>query len=539
MVVIDQLPSWSFERQRDQLTGGIARMLREGAYFPRAEYPYAVTFTAPGHATLATGVTPSQSGILANHWYDRSLGRTVEVAVDPDCKDFVLEPRDAKPDGHDPSDPEGTLPDGKAAAADRSDRGARPATWSTASPGTSARYLLVDGLAERLRAAGGASATVGIKSRAVVHLLGRRPDAAVWFDARHLAMTTSTCYGDTLPPWLARFNAEHPAAQHLEHPWAPADLPTLARLTGIEDDTPGESTALGFDRSFPHSLKDGRALKRTPAADVLTVDVAIAVREALALGQHEHPDLLGITFSAHDYAGHLWGPESWERFDVLRSVDRELGRLLQALDEQGLRYTVVLTSDHGATPLVEHSRAQGHAARRVYLEQIEAVAEAAAAKAGGIKDAVLSVDASTLYLSPEVLARPEAEREAIDAAIVEAVAKIDGIAIAGRRDALVGDCDAREGLEALACRSLHPKRSGEIYFGAEPRHVVGEAKYTTGTGHGSPAEHDRIVPLLVMGPGIEPGAREQRVLTPQVAVTVAKELGLELPLSSATAIELR
>src|SRR6187399_2993388 len=53
-VVIDQLPSWALERYLTLLDadGAIRRAVAYGAYYPRARYDYAGTYTAPGHATL-------------------------------------------------------------------------------------------------------------------------------------------------------------------------------------------------------------------------------------------------------------------------------------------------------------------------------------------------------------------------------------------------------------------------------------------------------------------------------------------------------
>ncbi|MBA3404229.1 MAG: alkaline phosphatase family protein, partial [Gemmatimonadaceae bacterium] len=52
LIVVDQLPTWVFERDRKLFTGGFARMLREGGYVASAELPHANPFTAPGHAVI-------------------------------------------------------------------------------------------------------------------------------------------------------------------------------------------------------------------------------------------------------------------------------------------------------------------------------------------------------------------------------------------------------------------------------------------------------------------------------------------------------
>ena len=83
VMVIDQCRADFLDRFRDRFgPGGFNRLMREGAYFSECFYPYAVTETGPGHATLATGTTPDRHGIAANDWYDFQYKKLVEAAED-------------------------------------------------------------------------------------------------------------------------------------------------------------------------------------------------------------------------------------------------------------------------------------------------------------------------------------------------------------------------------------------------------------------------------------------------------------------------
>src|SRR5689334_11658871 len=77
MVIVDQYPEWAFELERPELTGGFARVLAEGEWHV-GRHPSAATITAPGHTLLGTGEPPARSGILANEWYSRELGKTTK-----------------------------------------------------------------------------------------------------------------------------------------------------------------------------------------------------------------------------------------------------------------------------------------------------------------------------------------------------------------------------------------------------------------------------------------------------------------------------
>src|SRR5262249_61298067 len=66
-----------------QWTGGLRRLLTDGARFRDAAYPYFNTVTCPGHATVSTGAYPSSTGMILNVWWDRALRKRVACADDP------------------------------------------------------------------------------------------------------------------------------------------------------------------------------------------------------------------------------------------------------------------------------------------------------------------------------------------------------------------------------------------------------------------------------------------------------------------------
>jgi predicted AlkP superfamily pyrophosphatase or phosphodiesterase len=506
LLVIDQLPTWSFDPQAHLLQGGLRRLLDEGTYFPNAAFPYAVTMTAPGHAALGTGAPPAVSGIMANQWYDLEQKRLVGAVEDPDAPVFVVEPP------------------------------------GLAARGVSSRNLLVDGLADALREASegaGRSIAVGLKDRAAVLMLGRRPDLAVWYEPEQLAMTTSRAYAERLPPWLASLARTELVARQLALVWEPLDAELLAEATGVGDLDWGGGDAFGLGNTFPYVLADapdpGRALAATPAGNTIVLETARAAIEAEDLGADEHPDLLGIAFSSHDYAGHLWGQESWERLDMLLRIDRELEDFLAFLDARvgAGHWALVVTSDHGATPLPERSDRPQGVPGRLHHAAVRRAVEDAMGEILGPGPWVETIQASTIYLSPRFREASDAQRSAAMQGAVESIRRVPGVGYADARSALLGRCGDRLDLAALVCRSLHPERSGDIYFTAAPGSYASESSQT-GTSHGSPADHDRVVPIIVYGEGWPAERREEAIDVLQVAPTLAGMLGIEPPAEART-----
>lgn len=510
LVVIDQLPSWSFDGQRDALDGGIARLLRDGAYWPVAAYPYATTNTAPGHATIASGTTPSVHGIIANRWFDPAKGRRVEVDDDPQAK--VIDPRD----GH------------------------------LGDAGVSNHRLLAPGIADALHAArpGARAVAIGWKSRAAVTVLGQHPDVALWFDAGSAAMASSTAFGAALPAWVTAFAKATPGLGEdgLGEPWTPLDPPRIEGLAGRPDAAPDEGDPYGLGSVFPHrtaaTKTPAKALAFTPRANTLLVDTALAAIAGEHLGEDDVPDILAITFSPHDYAGHVWCQESWERVDHLLRIDRDLGRLFDTLDAKlgPDGWAAVLTSDHGALPSRERLREQGKATPFFATDDLEAAARDAAVGVLGPGDWVLGATTIELSMTAAFAARPQADRDrALDAVV--AALRARGLAYVERIDHRPDRACEGDDVAALVCRSIHPAHSGDVYMVAPQWGLLNDEQGEC-TAHGSPWAYDREVPILVMAPGVAPGRRAEVPSMLQLAPTVAALLGVPPP-ARATAAPLR
>lgn len=487
LIVIDQLPTWVFERDRALFTGGLARLLREGGYVKRGELPYASSFTAVGHASIATGAMPRVHGIVGNQWWRRDEQKERTAEFDPASPLFALVPLE-KP-----------LP---------------------AEAGASARMLRVPGIADAARAAHPRARTIaiGLKARAACMVAGQKPELAVWFDASAGGMTTSSAYARIAPPWLVALAASKPAARFIKQTWTARDPALYARHTGIADDAPGEGSLHGTGVVFPHVVNDFEELVHTPFADELVLDAATAALDAMQLGADDVPDLLAISLNAHDYAGHNWGPDSWEALDLTLRLDTALGALFDTLDHRYGKdgWAAVLTSDHGATPVVERSPVAG--AKRFAPTDI--------AKEGG--PMIAKISSNQAYFSAAWAQLPPAERDAAKLAAAEAIRKrYPELDVFDTSDA--GACSEPD-LAGAVCRGTVPGESGELYLAPRRGFVLSE--YPTGTHHDAPNADNREVPILVRAPGVAPRTIERASLL-QVAPTVAALLRVPPP-SAAT-----
>ena len=80
---VDQMRSDYLSRFGPLLTESFGRLMQEGSLFTEAYHDHGITSTAPGHATISTGVFPRRNGIVSNDWWDREQHRPVYAVEDP------------------------------------------------------------------------------------------------------------------------------------------------------------------------------------------------------------------------------------------------------------------------------------------------------------------------------------------------------------------------------------------------------------------------------------------------------------------------
>jgi len=503
VVSVDQMRYDYLARFKPLFTGGFKTLMARGAIFSNARYRHANCETGPGHSVILSGRDAWQSGIVANTWFDASLGRPVNVVDDLTVR---------------PVGGEG--------------RGASPANFVGFTIG------------DVLKKAWPEAKVVGVslKDRAAILMAGPRGDAAYWYEQATGRFITSTYYMKTAPTWLDALNSRRVPDSYAGKSWARL-LPdeSVYRKYAGEDNVPSEADTK--DTTFPHALAAAAgtpalydSFRRTPFADELTLEVALAAMKAHGLGEDEVPDVLAVGFSATDLIGHAFGPDSQEMMDQMLRLDQTLKRLFEAADAKAGagRVLVVLAADHSVMPLVETLQKQGLPARRVSPQSLQTAGMTALEKRfPGAKDLVASYLAPDFYLNLDSIARQGLRRKDVEQVI---------------GDALLATGDVAKVYTAASFAGEIPPLSEDPYFDAvrrsyfEPRsaHVIARLKeymyltsYTGGTGHGTAYEYDRHVPLVFMGAAIKAGTYEGDTEPEDIAPTLGLLLGVDYPLQDA------
>jgi predicted AlkP superfamily pyrophosphatase or phosphodiesterase len=322
---------------------------------------------------------------------------------------------------------------------------------------------------------------------------------------------------DSLPQWTQDFNAQKLPAKYVDQKWegfpkwnfhAPAGSPT------------------------PYAK-----LPASPWGNELIEKFAEKAISGEKLGQRGVTDLLTISFSSNDYVGHAVGPDAPEVRDMAIRTDQLIGKLFRAIDQSvGMKNViVVLTADHGvaATPAVDEAEKMPGGYLKGSVDQT--VAAALNQKYGSADWIMPGGGETTIYLNHEAIENAKARdshpvsdkeiystaRKALFAAPQLHVARVYS------RDQL-NDGIAGDFIAKAEMNGYFPRRSGDLNIVFEPDYIPG----SSGTTHFSPYAYDRHVPVLFMGPGIQPGRYNGTIQPNDIAPTLATMLNIQTPSGS-------
>jgi hypothetical protein len=483
MITVDQLRPDYFDKWKGQLTGGLGRLAREGAFFTEAAQDHAVTETAPGHSTLLSGRWPVHTGILRN-----------DVGVQDSTAPLI-----------------GFTGGG---ASPMRFQGTAFFDWLKAAQ-PSARAL-----------------SVSRKDRGAILPMGRAKEQVYWYQSG--VFTTSRYYADSLPDWVKRFNAMRTPFKAAAAVWRPL-LPDSAYPE--TDEEPYENPG-GPRRAFPFTLPSDSARAAgayggMPWMDSLTLAFALAGVQELKLGKRGATDLLAVSLSATDAVGHTFGPDSRELHDQVLRLDRYLGSFLDRLGAMVGKndMLIVLSADHGVSSYPGYSRAHGRP--DVHGVRVDSIVGAFNRELHNrlgdtTRTAWLLFDSGMLILDDN--GRLSAAHVPIDSVVTVIQTRLKQVPGMARVDRLADLAQADTLQDPIARRWLHqvPPDAGVLLMATlrEP-FVWGNESYAM---HGQPSDRDARVPVILMGRWIKPGRYPQRAATVDIAPTLAEVLRLS-PLS--------
>jgi predicted AlkP superfamily pyrophosphatase or phosphodiesterase len=477
-ITVDQLRADMLDRYRSDLKYGYARLLDGGARFVNGYQDHAITETAPGHASTMSGRFPAHTGITSN-----SVG-----VVDQNY-------------------PLLTGLRNEAGASPQRFQGTTLTDWLTAKD-------------PRTRAL-----SVSRKDRAAILPIGRSKQDVYWYSANG-SFTTSTYYRDTLPTWVVAFNARRIPAKYAGAEWA---LSHDSSFYKEPDNVRWENG--GVNNVFPHLFPEDTAratnyIAATPTMDSITALMALEGLRQTGIGRGPETDVMAVSFSATDYIGHAYGPDSREAHENEIRLDQTLGWFIDSVYKLRDSSTVMiaLTGDHGVSPIPELARERGEATGdqglRVSLrDQVAAVR--AGLRARGVDTEAFEYEEQLVGIRRDIVSAAKLNPDSILDAFATAAKAVPGVYRVDRMAALRKADFNKDPFARRWSHQIPPTAPVEMVITLTRYSYWGTITAT----HGSPWDQDAHVPIIFYGPWVKPGTYTAFTRTVDMAPTLAAIAG--------------
>ena len=490
-VVVDQMCYDYLFRFYDQFgKNGFRKLMDKGTHFRNVTYNYVPTYTGPGHASVYTGTSPDNHGIVANEWFHRPYEREVNCVEDTTVFSVGTTSSNGKCSPH---------------------------------------FLRANTITDQLKLTypKGKVISVSIKNRSAILPGGHLSDGSYWYDYSTGKFITSSFYTNELPTWVNDFHAANPISGYLNNEWNLMN-PIETYAYGAFDDSKYEQLIGGkTTATFPYNFtalpveQQLNLFTSLPKANTYLADFALNALKSEQLGKDENVDMLTISFSTPDIAGHAFGPYSLEIEDMYLRLDLEIARLITTLDKEVGKgnYVLFLTADHAVVPvpqfLTDHQLPGGYVYQDTLLSDLRK-----ASIAEFQTDIIDNVDNNNIYLKTEY-----ANSELIDqflAFIKREVSQWEGVKAVYTETQLAGESKGDIWFEMVK-KGYDRVRSGEVIFLLEPGYLtksVDSESAHKGTSHGSAFNYDTHVPVLFYGADIP----AQEVFTSYQIIDIAASL---------------
>jgi len=499
-IVVDQMRYDYLTRFWDRFgNGGFKRLVNKGYHFKNNHYNYVPTYTAPGHASIYTGTTPKNHGIISNDWYNKFEKQQVYCTEDASVN---------------------------------------PIGTSSSAGQMSPHRMKTTSFTDELRLTSqfkGKVIGVAIKDRSAILPAGHTANAAYWFHGKDEGrFVSSSHYMESLPQWVQDFNNSDKIKSYLKT-WNSL-YPIGTYLESGSDQNDFEQGFKGkTTTTFPYDLADlseeNRGfdiIKYTPYGNNLTTDFAIETLKNEQMGQDEITDVLALSYSCTDYVGHNFGVNSKELEDTYLRLDQDLERLLNELDAsigEG-EYTVFLTSDHGAVYVPAYLKSKKIPAGYFNTDELKNNLNEFLGEEYGVIDLIESLYNNQLFLNYDRLKEENINRDDLAEELKEFLLRQAHINKVFTRKMLENGTYTK-GVPALVQNGFNQKRSGDVVYVFDPAHII--SYYTKGTTHGSAMSYDTHSPLIFFGKGIKNGQTTERTEITDIAPTISALLGIAFP----------
>jgi len=478
--------------------GGFQRLFSRGFICANHHYENLLQRPTVNMATLSTGTTPSNHGIINDIWIDRLKNREVSAIND----DFYTTVGSDSKEGE-----------------------------------RSAMKLMVPTLGDQLKLVTNGKSkifSVALNDNSAVFAAGHAADGAYWFDKLTGKMISSSYYVEAFPKWAFDYNEFKMADTYFGMAWTTL-RDNMSYAESISDSYIKETGYFGKYSIFPYDMGKLRKesggsykiLKTTPWGNTIVKDFTLQMIPKEQLGYDLIPDLLTVVFSSMDYERYSFGPFSVEMQDTYIRLDKEIADLLKYI-EDGYGTDNILIYLTGLTSIsypADYMKDKYRMTAGIFNPEsaVALLKSYLNIKYGEASWVELFVN-QQIYLNHELIDKKKLNLQEFQVTVASFLNQFEGIAYA--KAALEIEANNYPGgpLEPFQ-NNYHIKRSGDVMIkyeeGWQPKDKFNPLDYTD----------NNQVPLVWYGAGITKGTTLCRTNATDVVPTIAAFLGISPPVS--------
>lgn len=466
-IVVDQLDEECLEKLMPIMgTGGLKRLWTDGYNRTNATFDYDDMDRASAVASIHTGASPFQHGIVANRWMNPKTLMPAPPVDDSNCKGIN--------------------------------------TIDKSSPAK----LLATNLADEMKLGSGSRSkvcSIAIERDAAILAGGHDPDVVLWMNNEDGRWSSSDYYG-AMPKWADALND----STWFLKDWRPA-LSTSSYIPVSDHER---------FRPFFYVLRKGEIndYLTTPFANDKITEMALASLEGMELGDDDTPDLLTLTYYAGNFRhtpNTVW---SLEQQDIYVRLDQTIQELVSTITSKiGLDNVLFFLTSTGyvenATPELGGTRIP---TGQVSMERATALLSLYLSAKYGSGTWVRTFYHNHIYLNHDLIEDKGLALHEILESSVDLLVQVTGIrSVLLMRDLMSTVPD----MEAVRKRNgLNASWSGDIIIDAIPGWGISDEKAGTVIYRKPVAQP---VPMILYGNGIRAEVNHEPISISVLAPTVS------------------
>lgn len=499
-IVVSQMRYDYLFRFWDKLdNNGFKKLVDRGTFCKNTSFNYLFSQDGVGHATIVTGTTPSNHGIVGSEWYVNLQEKVVKNVEDGSRKTIG-----------------GSFEAGK----------------------KSPLNLMSSTFSDELRLSNNFKSkviSISLNGSSAVLSGGHTANAAYWFDESTGDFISSSYYMDSLPDWVNEFNEKKLADIYLQKEWNTL-LPIQDYIESLPDKNKYE-TGFGSQTSFPYILpelsnstkktKNYSILSKTPFGNNLTKDFALTAILKEKLGEDLFTDVLMVSFNATEEIGNLFGPNSIEVEDAVLRMDKELAHFLDFIDSNIGKENVLLflTSDHGVSQVPSYLSDMKIPAGYFNSKGALSLLNSALNNVYGKGDWIKKYNSQQIYLNHNLIDDSRLSLEQVQNYVAQFVLQFTGVANTITATTLQ-NTDFTSGIFQKIQNSYNQKNSGDVIINLKPGWVE---KDEGSTNHNTSYAYDARIPLLWYGWKVGRKTVSRQVDITDIAPTISSFLNMSYP----------